>query len=326
MKFFATKPLIQHLKAKGPAPLLAIAVKEEEEKKLRSKELLDLLLSFESAEVVKMTLLEDKDLRALEEEALTVSFFHSSKIIVVYTTEKLLALKLALLTNLPKSLKMIIVADAISEKFYQPLKQHLILLDLKEEKPWVLKERLTDELLEYFHLQGKKITLPMAKEIVEKVGAEELKLKQFSENLICYIAEKEEVSLSDIFACLTDKQKIASWQLVDMLLLGEKPASFQDIDHTVDGLGLIGQMRYKIQQLLKKLAGVDENYPKVITKYVAAYEKVHPKFFSDLSTFLLNLEFTLKNGVKETGFIVDYLYANIAHLRQQHLLKGSHDR
>jgi hypothetical protein len=318
MKISLLKPFLKQLETKKELALFAIVSKDDEERKLRLKDLLDALAVKESFELVKIELLEDRDLALMEEEILTSSLFYTQKVLVVTGSEKQLLQKAFIFSRMPASTLVIFLLEALSDKFYSPLKEHLLVLDLKEEKPWLLKDRLADGVAEWFQLEKKRIPFPLIKDIVEKVGADELRLRQFCWNLVSFVGEKEEITAQDVFLCLTDKQKISSWQLVDKLMLGEKMVSSNDFESGIDGLGLIAQIRFKIQQLLKKMANPQEPFPKVMAKYEAVYSKIAPGFFTDLSSSLLELEFCLKNGFKDTPFLVDMLYAQLTQLRQKH--------
>ena len=326
MKFPSLANLAQQLPTLGSYRLWVIAIKDEEERKLRSKELLKLVAHQSPAEIIKMSIEQEGDIARLQEEIVTASIFYPEKVVFFRALEKHIAPHGAFLRQIPSGVKAIWVTEALSDKLYKQLSEHALVVEPREEKPWEMKDRLIRQVEGYFAREKKGMSSSTAAAIVEGVGLDEVALRQCCFNISCYVGERSRITDQDVEACLTSVQKMTSWQLVDMILLGEKPVSLAKIDRRVDGIALIGQLRFKVHQLLKKKGGAMENFPKAINRYLEAYEAVDRRFFMELSKLLTEMEFGFKNGIKDATSSIDYLWMAISDLKQRYTLASKKGR
>ncbi len=316
MRFDQSKGFLGHILQFKGIKLAAIVGKDEQERKLRLEELESALAAYlQGFEKTRLQVFEPKEIASLEEEILSPSFFHPSKFIIVRTSEKVIALAQGLLSRLPDGVFLVLLMESLSDKLYQVLKSTLVVLDLKEEKPWQQKERLVGLVYQQFKHEKKKIASPLVQEIVNLVGLDEGALLRFIENLVCYTAGKETIELSDLKACLKTRAKLNGWQLVDSILFGEKIDQERCLEDASDALGLIAQIRYKLQQIAKWKMGADEGYYSQKTRYLGIYGVFAPTFFTEFSAFLFELELSFKNGFHDPYFLVDLIQAKLKYLK-----------
>jgi DNA polymerase III delta subunit len=320
MKFDQAKLFYAEVKALNSATnqLFIVAVKDEQERKLRTEELEKLLDHLApSSEKVRLNCVELKDLALFEEEVLSRSFFSDKKIVLVKGSEKLFSQVLPLLKQLPKQVMVILAIESIPDKFYQSIKTCALVLEIKEEKPWQQKERLIQAVSQFFYKENKKIAKEIPQEMVELIGLDEGTLLRFAENLLLYAADKSLIEMNDLKACLKTKTKLSSWQYVEGVLLGDK-ILYDRLDESMDLLGVIAQLRYKLQQILKWKSGSDEGYLAQRNRYLAVYGTIHPQFFYELSKFLFELEFSIKNGFNQGTFYLDLIQFKVHYLLNQY--------
>jgi DNA polymerase III delta subunit len=318
MKFDQSKNFYSHisgLKDQSIPRLLIVTGKDEQERKLRIEELENVLSSIlPSFEKIRLQINENKDIGNLEEEVFSPSFFYAYKLLLVKTNEKNLASIEKSFKDLPDSILLVLSLETASTRFIKLVDPIALILEIKEEKPWQQKERLIQAVAGYFKQEGKRIAQPLVQEIIEMVGLDEGTLLRFAENIICYVAEEESIEEPHLRACLKTKAKLTSWQVIDLILLGEKVDSTRILEDSWDLIGLIAQLRFKIQQILRWKTGSEEGYPAQRSKYLAIYGKIQAGFFTDLFAFLFELELSVKNGLNDHPYLFDFIQTKVQHL------------
>lgn len=318
MKFDQSKNFYSHvsdLQGQSIPKLLIVTGKDEQERKLRIEELENVLSSIlPNFEKIRLQISENKDIGDLEEEIFSPSFFYAYKLLTVKANEKSLSALEKSFKDIPDSVLVILSLEAASAKFLKLIDPIALILEIKEEKPWQQKDRLIQVVADFFKQERKRIAIPLVQEIVEMIGLDEGALLRFAENMICYMAEEEVIEEAHLKACLKTKAKLTSWQIVDFILLGEKVDSTRFLEDSWDLIGLIAQIKFKIQQILRWKAGSEEGYPAQKSKYLAIYGRLHSSFFIKLSSFLFELELSVKNGLNDHPYLFDLIQTKVQQL------------
>jgi len=324
MKFDQVKNFenhIHHSSAFSLSQLYAVVMKDDEERKCQIERLEALLSKYiPPFERVRVDIQDPSQVGLLEEEIGMFSLFQEIKLIIVKVTEKQLVSVQKTIQHLPRGVFIILSLETLPEKVYLPLKNHLVVLDLREEKPWQHKERLLNALLAQFKLAGKEIPLTLIQEMIETIGLEEGVLGQFCENLICYIGTERVITHLHYKACLKTKSKLSSWQLTDALLLGEVIDAGKVFAESQDPLTLITQLRFRLQQMMKLKTQPEAVmlYAQQKNRYTAFIKTVRPEYFVAALNFLFDLEYTVKNKVADPLSIIDLLKFKIGHYQARY--------
>lgn len=259
MKFSTFDAFHRHLEEALPDHLSScygIFVPAESERRYVIQRLLD---ACPDREITRMAASEVSVAR-LSADLNELSFFSSSRFLIYEGVEgikkqELDVLASRILDGVPKNTTLVLSGAPSSQllSFYTSVKQELILLDLKEEKPWVRKKRLLRWLIEEAQRQKKVLAPAVAEKWLDGRDACFATLCNELAAWITYSADKE-VLESGAGAALQGAATVQEgWKVSEAILRGQHidEASLQ-LMRQEDGHQLLAKLRYQIKMALSE--------------------------------------------------------------------------
>jgi len=191
---------------------------------------------------------------------------------------------------------------------YAKGKKEMVILDLSAEKPWEERQRLQKWIVQTIHAQ-KKTVLPDAVEaLLDRLPSDRLLLTQEIEKLLCYAADRKEITRADVEAICSSSIEQNHFQLAQQLIWGGLK-TVPEIDDLATLLPLVGLMRnqlemgLKIATLLSKGAGQEEIsaafprlWPKALQQCIDGARALSASYFKAGLMNLFDLELGLKTS------------------------------
>jgi len=295
--------------------IFILAIKDETERKYRCEEL-ESIFNSKCYEKFGFYPSDEKDFQAIKDEIFSLSLFEQKKVIFIKGSEKVIINFSDTLHSIPSTVAIVLVMESVTDKFQKTLPQDVVILHVKEEKPWQQKERLISVFQTVFNKERKKISKDQLSELIDAVGLDEGSLHRVVENIICYTADKENIENSDIKACLSHRAKYSIWQIADSLLLEEFLPS-EKLEDNLDVLSIISAVRFKLQQVTKWLSGSEDGFAAQRAKYLQSFRLSSKYFFTEFSSFLFDLEYSAKNGINNANFLLNLIQSKIRYLKNK---------
>lgn len=161
------------------------------------------------------------------------SFFSPTRVILIHQADKL---KKALQEELQKymqhpsrSMYLILSAPALLKNttFYKTIEKNGIVLDLPELKPWEKEKRLIEWVTKQASNARKVISHPAAQHLVKQIGADQNLIASEFEKLLCYIGDRQEITMQDITAICSNLPSETIWQLGEAVFRRDAPAAIR---------------------------------------------------------------------------------------------------
>lgn len=228
MKFTNTQGFTKHIHETCPGHFSRVYLligKEDFERKEMEKTLINQLIGKNNSREHVLHLFDGESARidSVLDELFTKSFFASHRVICIQNGEKLDKVAMNKLEDYfenpsPTSF-LVISATAINRatKFYKKGGKAGIILDLEEEKPWEKENSLINKVTEWAQQENKKLDAQTARYFIQHAGIEQSNLYSEMEKLLCYTAEKNNITKEDIFAICTKVHTENGWQLGDAI-------------------------------------------------------------------------------------------------------------
>lgn len=189
-------------------------------------------------------------LNQLLDELLTATLFSARKVVVVKFSDTLTAqLRSSLEGKLEKIVPETILVMAMgsinhSTNFYKRLEKAGVVLEIPESKPWEREKSLSDWVVSRLNLSGKRIHPDACQILVKQVEGDLAFLHNELEKLLCYIGDRQEITLNDIRAICTNANVETVWQLGEAVFRRDAAAALRISKALLsDGTNLIGFLR-----------------------------------------------------------------------------------
>lgn len=259
MKFTQLGAFQEALQSQQLFPLYTIISKNPYEKQQITEILLQFLLknNVKRQHTLKNLNSQDLTLSILSQELNTLSFFAPKRIICINEAENLAKPILGYLekafSSLTLDLQLIITATEINRatKFYKSADKYGMIVDIAEEKPWEKEKKLLNWIMEKLSAEGKKITPQACQAILKQSGSDQSLLHQELEKLLCYVGNRNQITIQDISAICAHCNIETIWQLGEAIFrrdaasaLRISKALLEDGTHLI---ALLKQLRFQFQ-------------------------------------------------------------------------------
>lgn len=194
------------------------------------------------------------------------------------------------------------------EPLYLAGKKEMVALDLSQEKPWEREKRLLSWLVGEAKKQQKQLSPDAASYLLQSVGPDRAFLEQELNKLLCYAADRTDITLKDIKAIGSSERSETVWQIAEALVW--RGARIPD-EFSAD-FGLISQVRMHLQVGAElSLGGSSLAKPYMVEKYGPTAERNGFAFYRDALIALFELELHLKNPTLEPRIYWDRLFYDL---------------
>lgn len=209
---------------------------------------------------------------------------------------------------------------------YQKGKKELVVLDLSDEKPWDRKARFHRYITEYALKEKKSLSPDAAAYLLEHIGLDLPCLEQELIKLICYVGERNVISMNDVTAICAVEKSLSTWQLSEMIIWeGKKVAPPLGIDLSWL-LPFLGQLRYQLQIGLQLsvmsdahmlIGDMARQLPQLkgalFDKRLAVAKQKGQNYFRMHLRHLFEIEMLAKNSGGTAQLLFDLLTAKLEH-------------
>lgn len=159
------------------------------------------------------------------DEISSLSFFSTSKLLILNNAEKLTKAEIELLEKslitIPPSISIALsfTALAVNTRLYKGIEKNGCLIDIPEEKSWEKEKKALEWLLQEAVRQHVKIDPKAAQVLVKQIGPDYALLAQELEKLICYTFERKTITSRDIETLSIHMPSETAWQLGEAIFL-----------------------------------------------------------------------------------------------------------
>ena len=254
MKYTQLLPFEKHLTSAKPDQLAALYLvisKDDYERKEAASKCIAALREGRSVETMQGEVVTPEQ---VVQEIGSMSLFSSDRLIVIHQIEKLRTALQECLKELPEKTVFVLTATTLTSntKLYQLCEKHGVVVDLsKGLKPWEKEKEMQAWLKEAATKEGKEITEPAIRTLIQQVGTDQSQLFNELQKLACYTAERPKITPEDIFALTSPIPQDTIWKLGEAILTLQPKDTLRIGKGLITGglqpLGLIPQIRKQIQ-------------------------------------------------------------------------------
>ncbi len=255
------------------------------------------------------------NLGALHEHLSTVSLFGGEPIAVVDEAEKIIKASLPQVPTILHAGYLILGAKA-KTPLAGAVEKEGVALDLLEEKPWDKEKRLVEEVQKLVVNAGKRITPDATALLFERIEKDAAILKTEIEKLICYAAESDQITSTDVMAIVSANRNHTFWQAAEEIVWERKQPALVLDDATfhpiVPILRAQLQLGLKIATLLetdtaKEQWGqvIGKIYPKTLEKRTVQAAQLHSTYFRQGLKYLFEIELLSRTQTTAYGALLD---------------------
>ncbi len=341
MKYTNVKAFEKHLDdadCKLLADVYAVIGKEAFEVKTAVDKLIKVLLKAQKNPEFALKTYDGEKLlfEDLIEELHSLPFFSEKRVILIQNADNLSKTEIARLEdyflNPNRTLCLIISATAINRatNFYKKLEKAGIILDIAEEKSWEREKSSKEWIFAKVSSEKKKIGPEAINALQKQIGVDQATLHQEIEKLICFIGDRNEITLQDIQLISTSLNTENAWQLCDAIFSRNPGSAISIMKGLLESgtpfLALIRQIRAQVQtdyQICTILANggsgtdVTAEYPymkgRILDNHCEAARSYGLHRFKKAMLKIDETESAAKNGLGSEDFLAELL---ITHLVQ----------
>lgn len=203
-------------------------------------------------------------------------------------------------------------------------KKNLVTLDLSDEKPWDKKTRLQAYLARSASQEGKALSSDAALHLLEHVGLDLPALEQEMTKLLCYCAERKQITLEDVRKVGSSDKQINTWQLAEAIIWEKAPVALEEQIELSWLLPFIGQLRYQLHigiQLASCLERhfsseeISVQFPQIrgalLSKRLSVVRHLGRRFFQKALHELFEIELLTKNHACNPALALDLFISKI---------------
>lgn len=339
MKYTNVKAFEKHLEGAEPQHLgdvYAVIGKESFEVKSAVDLLIKILLKPQkNPEFALKVYNGDKILfEDLMEELNSLPFFSEKRVVLIENGGELSKAEMSKLEDYfahpNRTLCLIIAASAINRatNFYKKLEKAGIILDIAEEKSWEKEKSSKDWIYARVSKEKKRISPEAINLLQKQIGTDLSSLAQEIEKLICFIGDRNEITMQDIASISTSVNTETAWQLCDAIFSRNASHALLVMKGLLDSgtplLALIRQIRAQMQtdyQICTILANggsssdVTAEYPymkgRILDNHCQAASTYGLSRFKKAMLKIDQTESAAKNGLGSDDFLSELLIASL---------------
>ncbi len=238
MKFNNLRAFEKHLASAAPqhfCPLYLILSKESFERETAFGKLRAYYFKGQQMNAFSVKAIEaDKiSLSGLMEELNAGSLFVKKRIVILQSAEKLDKPAMQRLESYFEDIEpgicLVISAAAINHNtnFYKKAEKVGVVLELAEAKPWEKEQSIHLWIAETLAVDGRRIAQAASQQLVKLLGPEPSILQNELQKLICFIGERKEIQLGDIYSLTTQLAVETGWQLGEAIFSRDAAAALR---------------------------------------------------------------------------------------------------
>lgn len=262
MKYTQLRAFEKHLEGAAPqqhfSPIYLIIGKERFLCKDAVDKLLAMLLREQSREL-SLTTLDGASTspEQLANELQAFSLFTTRRVLWIDQIDKLSKPVLKELESYFEhpnpSLYLILSGSTVnhSTNFYKKGEKTGVVLDFAEEKPWEKEKQAVQWLMSQATATGKRIDIQACQHLVIQIGTDAALLHHELQKLLCYVGERDEITLKDIGAICTTVNVETGWQLGEALFRRDASSALRISKALLDEgtvlIALLRQIRHQFQ-------------------------------------------------------------------------------
>jgi DNA polymerase-3 subunit delta len=339
MKYTNYKAFERHLEEADAgllADVYAVMGKEAFEVKAAGDRLVAVLLKSKKNPELALKVYNGEKLMLedLLQELYSLPFFSDKRVVLIQNAESLSKVQTERLEEYlerpNRTLCLIISASAINRgtTFYKKLEKTGIILDIAEEKSWEKEKSTREWLFETVAKEKKRIGHEAVQMLQKQIGTDRALLTQELEKLICFIDDRDEITMQDIAAISTSVNTENIWQLSDAIFSRNANSALRItkglLNEGTAFLALLRQIRAQVQtdyQICTILANggtgaeVTATYPymkgRILENHMQAASSYGLSRFKKAMLKIDETESMAKNGFQDDDFLAELLIANL---------------
>lgn len=338
MKYNQLKAFEKHLEGAAPAhfaPVYMVLSKEEFSRKQAYERLIfHLLGSHPDPSSLCVFDGEKNDIDKILEELQSFGFFAAKRVVVIHQAENLLKAATEKLVqyyqNPNPSVNLVITATSISgaSTFYKKSELVGVILEIPEEKSWEKEKSLKEWIHQKMAQNAKQIDEAASQLLLKQVGTDQATLNQEIDKLICYVGERRQVSMQDVYAICISLNVENVWQLGEAIFRRDAASALR-ISHSLLQEGtplliLLRQIRSQFQtdfQVCTLLAQggstaeVSKQFPymkgQILERHIHSAKTFGIERFRKGLILLDEAEFVSKNSSSDHLYLIERLIAKL---------------
>lgn len=199
---------------------------------------------------------ESTAISSLIDELQTPALFSPCKLAAIRRVDQLSKSELKVLEEsfalLGRGVRLLMTSTelAANTTFYKKAEQVGVVIDLPVKKPAVKEGELVAWVEHYGLQRGKRIPHTVSQLLVKQLG-DGASLRAELDKLLCYVGDRDHVTLQDVTAICTVISSETIWQLGEALLRLDASSALRIGSGLLDSgstlLGLVAQMRFQLQ-------------------------------------------------------------------------------
>ena len=195
-----------------------------------------------------------------------------------------------------------------------------VVLDLTEEKPWDREKRLGEKLQAMAKNAGMRMSPDAAQLLLERASGDAALMAHEMEKLVCFAADKQEITRGDVEALCKSNRSFTLWQIADDLIWERVfRANEAEMGDSSFFHGLVAGLRQQLALGMKMCAlrgaGVPfgewkshfpKIWPKTLEKKAEMAARLGGAYFGRGLELLFQVELLSKSGSLPTDALLDY--------------------
>jgi DNA polymerase-3 subunit delta len=269
------------------------------------------------------------DLDSLYEALGAFSFLDDDKLLVIQSAEKMKKKDIEFVSTSVKPLLFLSSSLRSTSSFYKLLEPQKAILDLSIETRVQRENRLIDEVIKWAYFYGKKISPPTSSYLLSITNDDPDLLHQEILKLVCFIGEREEITLKDISGLTTNSKEETLFRLSDALFSKQPDQALKIarklLHENASLFPLFRGLRTQLQVEMQVASIMASNkapqleiqalFPYMKGKILEIHMHTAQKFgLKALKSALLavdEIDFLAKNGVEDEELLIDLLIAKV---------------
>lgn len=197
---------------------------------------------------------------------------------------------------------------------------HGVVLDLTEEKPWERDKRWIEKLHAMAKSAGKRFNADAAQLLQARLDSDAALLVYEMEKLICFCANKQEISRADVEEICKSNRTYSLWQVAEGLIWDKMLCAHEaDLQDASFFHGLTANLRQQLAIGAKMCALRNASvplsewkshfpkiWPKALEKKAQAAEQLGAAYFRKGLNLLFEIELLSKSGSVPTDALIDF--------------------
>lgn len=279
MKFGNIRAFDKHLKEAGPnhlAPIYLIVSTDGFERKQLSRMLCEVALAGYPLDEHHVKSIDgtSSTVHDLMRELGSFNFFAKKRCVIYENAQELKkddsSVLEAYYVQPDPSVVLVLLSSGVNRttRFYKQTEKAGVILDIEPEKPWEKEAALSDHAVSWFKKQGKRTAPGVAQALVKSINNDQALLLQEMEKILCYIGDREDISLDDLKVIGSGQASHSAWQLGDAIFSRRGKEALEISSQLLNnGEPLIGLLRALRAQFQTRLLGATAQPEEVQSRY-----------------------------------------------------------